>query len=55
MKEKCQCLPPKDTLNIRKADRYCEKCGVALCEDCSVDFFYDWHHWICRTCAEMEE
>ena len=29
-------LNPKDCLHFKVADRFCEKCGVALCLDCGV-------------------
>ena len=59
MKEKCQCVPPKDTLNYRAADRHCERCGVALCGDCGSVEAWRTDKWregfVCRTCAELEE
>ena len=69
MREKCQCGKPEymrihtnipvgihhwDTLHFKAADRYCERCGAPLCGECSIDIFYDWNHYLCRTCAELE-
>ena len=52
---------PMDCLHFKAADRYCERCGAALCEDCCEIVYLDDaygvvkdHKTYCRTCAELE-
>ena len=61
-------LTKPDGLHFKTADRYCERCGVALCGECQVQLYNisDGIHTervsaytasietVCHTCAELE-
>ena len=58
-------LLPTD-LHFKAADRFCERCGAPLCEDCvfrktvrltdpyTSEIFFVTRYY-CQTCAELEE
>ena len=53
----CSLSKPSD-LHFKAADRYCERCGVALCGECTyfatmADYLCD-TNYLCHTCAELE-
>ena len=61
-------LNPESDLHFKVADRFCERCGAPLCEDCGVwKGTYNYtpldkignfdlkKEYLCRTCAEWEE
>ena len=48
-------------IHFKKADRFCERCGVGLCLECSYDYKIDiidsvftTFDAICHTCEELE-